>query len=298
MKSRRKAYDQQRLSQRTDLRGFDEEELKKIRFAYLKMASDVFEMCDSYGIYATLSGGSALGAVRHLGFIPWDDDMDINMPRKDYELFKQRFDEHFHGKYQLYAPNYRQSSRYRIGKIESQDVEIEDCNGYRHGLIIDLFVIENTPDFAPYRWLRGLRSEFFTLISACCDLRESHKQIKKSNGTTPSSSFFERLLLLVGALFSFRSPDEWNNYTDRINQYPNEKSKYVSIPSGRHHYFGEPYRRESMLRATKMKFEDRYFPVPVGYDEYFSKLYGDYMTEPPPEKREKHYIRNVVFKDS
>ena len=118
----------------------------------------------------------------------------------------------------------------------------------------------------------------------------------KNHKATPPYSLSERVFLLIGYIFSFRSADSWNDLTDRINQCPNEQSKYVSIPSGRRHYFGETYRRESMLKAQNMKFEDRFFPVPSGYDEYFSKLYGDYMTIPPVEKREKHYVHSVAFK--
>ena len=296
MKNKHKERYLQRLSNRSDLRALNDDELKRIQQIYLNMASDIFKMCDDYGIYATLSGGSALGAVRHQGFIPWDDDMDINMPRKDYELFKRQFNEYFQGKYQLYAPNSSLSSHYRIGKIESTDVMIEDDKGYWHGLIIDLFVIENTPDFGPYRWLCGIRSILYTFVAACCSLRESRKQYIKNHKATPPYSLSERVFLLIGYIFSFRSADSWNDLTDRINQCPNEQSKYVSIPSGRRHYFGETYRRESMLKAQNMKFEDRFFPVPSGYDEYFSKLYGDYMTIPPVEKREKHYVHSVAFK--
>ena len=288
----------QNYKKRSDLRPLTEEELRKVQRLYLRMASDVFEMCNHYGIYITLCGGSVLGAIRHQGFIPWDDDMDLFIPRKDYERFKLRFDEYFQGKYQLYAPNYHQSSHYRIGKIECGDVEIDDLMGYRHGLIIDLFVLENVPDFALHRWIRGIRSELYSYIAACCGLRESHKGFKSRNEDVPAVSLYERIGLTVGKVFSFRTADQWNNLIDKTNSYPDEQSQYVCSPNGRKHYFGEIYHREAMMRSIPVPFEDQIFPIPAGYDEFLGKLYGDYMVIPPEEKREVHYIRSIRFKDS
>ena len=87
------------IRKRDDMRVLSDSELRRVQQIYLEMAKDLFEMFDSCGINVTLSGGSVLGAVRHKGFIPWDDDMDINVPRKDFEKLKKIFDDYFHGKY-------------------------------------------------------------------------------------------------------------------------------------------------------------------------------------------------------
>ncbi len=152
------------IRQRSDFRVMTDSELKHVQQIYLDMAKDLFEMFDSCGINATLGGGSVLGAVRHKGFIPWDDDMDINMPRKDFEKLKDIFADYFHGKYIFSAPNHNPHSGYRCGKIECQKVRICDENGREHGLMIDVFPIENCPDSIILRFICGLRAELFASL--------------------------------------------------------------------------------------------------------------------------------------
>ena len=86
-------------------RELQENELKQLHECLLSILKDFIYVCEKYNLHYTLGGGSVLGAVRHHGFIPWDDDLDINMPRKDYERFKNIFANELSDEYELNVPN-------------------------------------------------------------------------------------------------------------------------------------------------------------------------------------------------
>ncbi len=110
-------------------------------------------------------------------------------------------------------------------------------------------------------------------------------------------SINRKVYYLVGKLFSFRKSDKWYDTLDRINQFKEEKTKMVCIPSGRKHYFGEIYAREEITEMVILPFESLNLPVPKDYDTYLKTLYGDYNVIPPKEKREHHYIRFIRFEN-
>ena len=280
------------IRQRNDLRIMTDSELKRVQQIYLEMAKDLFEMFDSCGIIATLGGGSVLGAVRHKGFIPWDDDMDFNMPRKDFEKLKVVFNDYFHGKYIFSAPNHTPHSGYRCGKIENPQVQVWDEMGMKHGLTIDVFIIENMPDSIIYRFLRGIRSECYRIIAGLvfeyeCSRNEANRNAFKT--------LKRRICFFAGWIFSIKNSKKWYDILDHANQYPNEKSRMVSIPGGRKHYFGEIYPRSSMIKSIQMPFENLNLPIPQGYDFYLKQLYGNYNIVPTEDKREHHYILSIQF---
>ena len=280
------------IKQRSDLRVMTDSELKRVQQIYLEMAKDLFAMFDSAGILATLGGGSVLGAVRHKGFIPWDDDMDINMPRKDFERLKGIFDDYFQGKYIFSTPNHTPHSGYRCGKIETPRVQVWDETGRKHGLTIDVFIIENLPDSSVLRTLRGIRSECYRIIAG---LVFEYECSKNEGNQGVHASLIRKICFFTGWLFSFRKSTQWYDTLDRANQYHDEKAKTVTIPSGKKHYFGEIYPRDWMCETVYMPFESLNLPIPKGYDNYLQHLYGDYRVIPVKGQREHHYIHSIDF---
>jgi len=280
---------EEKMRQDAAVRMLTEEERDQVHRVYLQMMQKIVSVCMSNGISVMLSGGSALGAIRHHGFIPWDDDMDMNIPRKDFESLKENFDDLFGGEYLLSSPNYHRRSGYRLARIENPAVTICDEDGKTHGLRIDLFIIENMPDAWIVRLFRGIRSEAIRIIAGMVLEYEripEHSQIR---------SMSDRLIRLCGKVFSFRKSDGWYDLVDKVNRWDDEKSRYVGIPSGRKHYFGEVFPREWMVRTVPALFEGVEVPVPEGYEQYLRRLYGDYMTIPSEEDREHHFIRSISF---
>ena len=292
MKLNHKQQYHDEIKQRCDLRVMTDSELERVHQIYLEMAKDLFEMFDSCGIRATLGGGSVLGAVRHKGFIPWDDDMDFNMPRRDFEKLKEVFDGYFHGKYIFSAPNHTLHSGYRCGKIANPRVQVWDETGRKHGLTIDVFIVENLPDSSIIRFLRGLRSELYRIIAG---LAFEYECSRNDGNRNIAVSLKRNICYFTGWLFSFRTSMKWYDILDHINQYPNENTKMVFIPNGSKHYYGEIHPREALTESISMPFESLYLPIPKGYDRYLKALYGDYSLIPTEEQREHHYIHCIDF---
>ena len=95
----------------------------------------------------------------------------------------------------------------------------------------------------------------------------------------------------IGKLLSFASLDWWTAAWDKWNSLcKNDKSKYVAIPSGRKHYFGETFRRSDLFPCKEVPFEDAVGKVPANADVYLKAMYGNYMAIPPVDKREVHVV--------
>lgn len=267
------------------------EERVKLQNTLLEMYKEVAAVCQKYEITPFLVGGSALGAVRHQGFIPWDDDLDMGMLRSDYEKFKKVFRTELSDKYILNAPNYSRNPKARFPKIIKKRTclrEIVDVKDDRlNGLFLDIFIIENVPKGKLHRLMKGLLCNALEFISGQVFLYE--------NLTPEAAEFYIRagnrlfqMRRLFGKLFSFRSASSWFCAVDKAARYQ-KKTGYLVIPTGRKHYFGEQL-KGSVNPAVYVEFCKEQVPIFHNYDSYLHNLYGDYMKIPDEKDREKHYI--------
>ena len=275
------------------------ETLQKYQKVLLHMAEDIISVCEEKKIFYQLSGGSVLGAIRHKGFIPWDDDIDLNILSGDMERLTDALKDKYGEKYYVqncYEPEYGNT----LGKIRLRnsiaknrdDLGLKEC-----GFAIDLFPIENYFDNPILYCIHGVICMGTGFLLSCRKFYKNRVLYRKIEAESPEvKKVFERKIF-IGALLSFLSVRRWAIITNWCYSLcKNIKTKRVGIPSGRGHYFAETYLREGMIKTVYKPFEGHMWRVPQKYKSYLRKLYGkDYMSLPPVEKREKHFLLELQF---
>ncbi len=268
------------------------ERMKRLTF---QIFLDIKRVCDAHGLCLMLGGGSALGAVRHKGYIPWDDDMDLMLPRRDYDTFRQIFNSELSDKYEIQTPNLAGapiSALYtKVVMRNTERVEIQRLNAPgEHGLWVDIFPIENAPDSRVMRALRGFVSDAFAYISVSKYLRKfTSPELKAYMSQTRASKINYNLRMFLGACLWFVRFETLYRAFDNFCRYERE-TNWITVPTGIRHYVGEAHRRSAYFPPSKCEFEGVETFVPNDSHEYLSQLYGDdYMTPPPERERERHF---------
>lgn len=260
------------------------DQVKEIQRVLLMMLEDIDMLCRKNNLNYILIGGTAIGCVRHKGFIPWDDDVDIAMTRKDYEKFRHLVRDVYPDKYRLTDAirenNYGKNiPKLRLNgtiyktllKVDPEDQEIT----------VDIFVIENVENNKLLKYFHGflcLIMGYFLSCRRLADKEEFFKEIYREKDF--------KYKVRIGKLLSFASLNKWAHWNEYIySMCRNDNSKYVTVPTDRRHFLGEIFTRETMCETVDAYYEGRNFKIPKAYDYYLSQRYGKYMEIPPKEKQ-------------
>lgn len=261
-------------------------EQSKIKSIELEILKNVARFCDEHDIRYFLAFGTLLGAIRHSGFIPWDDDIDIAMPRADYDKFVSLYRKE---KYQVLDYQIDNEFPYAFAKvIEPKTMLIEPTvHKYPLGVYIDIFPVDGLPESekAIRQCIRF--AKFLAKISLYKSIAREYPVDKK-----------HRLLhCLAKALLlpiSKKSIVKAQLKHARTFQYQN--SAHVYIPSI---YEGCKIMQKSWTdNLTLANFEGSVFKVPVEYDAYLANQYGEYMIPPPLSQRVSHHIFKANWIDN
>lgn len=279
-----------------------EDEREKLKNVLIGMLAELLEGCKKHDINFFACGGTALGAYRHHGFIPWDDDVDIAMLRNDWEKFKKIFEPSFGDKYILEAPNYgEKDTKATWGKVYKKGTvlaEIQDINApYCNGVFIDVFIIENVSDNKFVRAFDAKVSNFMKgVATSMVFFHYPNPMMKQFMSATFESKLYYYARCALGAAFSFVSHEKWCKLYDRfVSRHP-DTTQMIAIPTGRKGYKGEMLSRDVWKPGKTLQFESLNLPVPFRVEEHLVSLFGnDYMQLPPVEKRERHYIVKCSF---
>lgn len=264
-------------------------ELKELQKCLLEIYIDINKVCQKYNLKLMLAYGSALGAVRHKGFIPWDDDLDVMMFRNDYDKFISIFSKELSDKYDLLAPNTNKPTKSLFAKVIKKStamVEILDINApYEKGIFLDIFPIEYLPKSKIIRFMKKWIANGLIYISLSTGMFQfRNNTFKKYMNYSFQSRLNYNIRLTLGFIFSFLSHDTWCNIFDKFVQ--GKPNKLYHLPTAEYTWKGMDY--DILLPMIESDFEGIKANIPHKYDTYL-KYYGDYMTLPPLEKRERHY---------
>ncbi len=265
------------------------EAVEELRNIQLSILQHIDSFCEENNLRFFLSYGTMLGAVRHQGYIPWDDDIDIMMLRDDYERFINEYIQKDKSKYRLHYYKNDKKCPYPFVKIEDSEtilIEYSEETADDLGINIDVFPIDVVPENKSLqKKLFAAKSFYHTLI----DLKRVAPAVGRSWYKNTVLVMSQVLLRPIPMSFLMRKIDE------NAKQYQNQKSVYCAVAVWG---YGK---REINLRSNwekpiRVKFEHLLMPIPEGYDNYLSCVYGDYMQLPPEEKRITHHRFEIYRK--
>lgn len=273
--------DGQQKKQQYDI---SEEELKQIQAIQQELIQEVTRICRKCGIHFNMVGGTMLGAIRHKGHIPWDDDADIGFLRTEYEKFREACKSELdHDKYYLQDLRSTEGYRWGYGKLRRKDTEFLRLNQefmpYEQGIFIDLMPFDNVPD----GWL--LRRVHF--IQCFLYRKLFWSEVGSRTEKNPWKRTAYKFMRRIPMKFVIR------NYQNFIDVGQRKKTRLVRIltfptPKGVYGYEREWYTQLSMYRFGNMML-----PGARDYDSYLRVKYGDYMNLPPAEKRKIHPVSKL-----
>lgn len=260
------------------MKAINADELRSIQLDLLQKTTD---FCESNGLRYFLCGGTLIGAIRHKGYIPWDDDIDIAMPRPDYDRFVKSFNQP-ENYYQVVNLDTDADYLYAFAKVYDNRTILKELHySGEVGVNIDLFPADGVKDVAQIRKIMRLHKI----------LHAKRANYYKRTISKKIINTFGKLLLLP---FSAHQIAKWID---------NEARKYAfgSLPTAgviaNSLGPGEMVDKSVFDSDVYQEFEGRKYRVPVGYDTWLRSIYGDYMQLPPEEDRVTHHTFEAWWKE-
>ncbi len=262
-----------------------EYDVRTLQLCILGNLLAVDRVCREHGLHYYIYDGTMLGAVRHKGFIPWDDDLDIAMPRPDYERFIAHANEWLPEPYEFVCYELDDSYPLPFGKIQDASTTLIERPHlpYLGGLYIDVFPIDGVPANGLARWWHLLR---YSILKKAVYMayRDPFR-----HGHGPSSW----LPLLCRNVVGQQRAQRWTRRL--LRKYDYDKSRQVCV-------FDDGHRgvvsKEVLGQPTPVVFEDHEVMGVEHPHEYLSHMYGDYMVIPPHDDQRQHCFHYVDFEKS
>lgn len=266
----------------------NDETLQHIKDVEMLILKDFIDICDKNNLDYYLFFGSEIGAIRHKGFIPWDDDIDVIMFREDYEKFLKVMEYIGSEKYTIFDSRYNEEYFFQFGRMSLNGTywaEFWDNQvPFKMGMHLDIFILDKVPNNKIKRFL---------YMRTCLILCKLHviSAIKLDEGSVFQKiianvlhtifnilglkpSYFQKKLLKLFRKYEDKDCDYWADLT--MNEQP---------------YF----KLEDFKPAKLVKFEDIYVKIPNNQDATVGQIFGDYMTLPPKENQVPHDLIEVDF---
>lgn len=270
----------------------EDDTLVQLHQALLLMLKDFSALCARDNLRWVIMYGSAIGALRHGGFIPWDDDVDIAMPREDLEKLGEivRTDPAVSARYSLISaqidPNYPMATwRIMLRGTEFRDANLATMN-FESGIFLDLFPLDNLADDERAFKRQVWRAWLFNKLAIAKLTRNPYVAGgDMCAAVLKAGANAARGLLNLPGLRGIRLNERSLAWQTR---YRNQKTRRIGFPcdTGR---FWDVYERDDVFPTRKVPFEDMEVPLAQHAEKLLTALYGDFMTPPPEDQRAEHY---------
>ncbi|GHU62786.1 lipopolysaccharide cholinephosphotransferase LicD [Clostridia bacterium] len=275
-----------------------EKKLEQIHQANLCILKEIHRICQKYKISYSLDSGTLLGAIRHQGFIPWDDDADVVFLRKDYERFLSVAKKELSGKFELLLPKDLQEGEVfydftprilnKESKIQANNEEMQYYGGKMNHLWVDLFVLDRISDKPFLRWMRIIQLKIVYALAM------GHRYQMEWNkypsiikiGVWILSNIGKKISMKkIYAVWDVLSKKDAHQANNRL-YYSNYQPDYLPV------YLAESW----CSHIIEKKFESENFLVFQGYQHILKNVYGDYHCLPPLKKRMPTHVNLQEFK--
>lgn len=264
--------------------------LDEIRKIQIEILDYVIDLCKKQGLKVSLDAGTLIGAARHKGYIPWDDDIDVTMPRKDYNKLIQYLSSKNNQRYQIYNWQTRSDYYYGFAKVVDTNTllneeNVDDISGL--GINIDIFPQDDLPNRENVckkyqKKIFRLRKRIGYAVSQKKPIIEWIKHPRYCVMQFWWSIFGWKKTIKELDIFVQKYNDNNAEYCEQLVSTSNPYRK------GKKSFFDE---------YTELEFEGKMYPVIKEYDKYLRNAYGDYMQLPPPEKRVSHHDFKAYIKE-
>ena len=264
----------------------------KVQTYIWDIMKDILKCLEDNGIEYYMLGGTLLGAVRHQGFIPWDDDIDIGIPRKQYEYFLKIIPDYLPDYMRLDTYKNRKKHHYYFSRIVDKrhalkrmgsETEREEC------VWVDIFPLDGMPNNRLVRYCHMARLMY-------ARLRYHVSCFEKINLERPNRPLSERIIIKIVQVTGLGRKSNmyvWLRWIDTLlKKYPYEDSDWVANFMGQYK-FKEMFPKTYYGKGKMYKFEDAEMMGPVDADRVLRQMYGDYMTPPKDADKNAHAAKMV-----
>jgi lipopolysaccharide cholinephosphotransferase len=274
--------------------------LRRLQLTELEILKEAVRICETGKLRYFLTGGTLLGAVRHKGFIPWDDDIDIAMPRKDYEQFLNLCSEQLDSRYYVHDSDTDPSYWLPFAKIRKHNTVFDEVDmahlDVPKGIYVDIFPLDSADKQAsPFQ---GIQARVVRTVGAVIIYRKG-LFLSRETGREMTSvrTLLKALLkiLLVSASRAF-SMHALSKLQQRVMSWNRNDDAPCYVSLGSHYrHFQQAILKDMYLPATEVEFEGEMFSAPRDWDYILRRIYGDYMKLPPEDKRVTHNPVRIIF---
>lgn len=265
----------------------DRDTLRKIQLIQLEMLEEVDRICKKCNIHYNIIAGTLLGAIRHGGYIPWDDDADVALLREEYEKFRIACETEL-DKSRFYFQDHRNTPGYRwgYGKLRRKNTlflrENQEHMPYEQGIFIDIFPLDAVPDHIVLRACKNLQ---------CFCVR---KILWSKVGKIADKSRIKRGIYCILDKISEKTIfTYYQKMVDRAGKCNTKMVRILTFPTPNRAY---GYKRKWYEESVDTLFEGKIFQGIKEYDAYLSFKFGNYMQLPPKEQQKVHPVSKLEIK--